>query len=126
MTAAGASLHISSMASWSPNQSEPLTVSYMCQRQSSGPMFPSAALMPPCAATVWLRVGKSLLMHAVDRPASARPRGARAQAGAAGAHDDDIVRVVNELIGTQSGLPKAMRSTAKTPSAASAAWTKPD
>src|SRR5438093_514657 len=31
------------MASWSPSQSEPLTVSYMCQRQSSSPMLPSAA-----------------------------------------------------------------------------------
>lgn len=26
-------------------------------------MLPSAALMPPCAATVWLRVGNSLVMH---------------------------------------------------------------
>ena len=36
-----------SMASWSPNQSEPFTVSYMCQRQSSGPIFPRLAEMPP-------------------------------------------------------------------------------
>ena len=40
-------------------------------------MLPSAALMPPCAATVWLRVGKSLVMQAVDSPASARPSVAR-------------------------------------------------
>ena len=26
-------------------------------------MFPRAALMPPCAATVCERVGKSLVMH---------------------------------------------------------------
>ena len=77
MTAAGASLHMNSIASWSPSQSEPLTVSYMCQRQSSSPMLPSAALMPPWAATVWLRVGNSLVMQAVDRPLSARPSVAR-------------------------------------------------
>src|SRR6185503_6574941 len=74
ITAAGASLHISSMASWSPSQSDPLTVSYMCQRQSSSPMLPSAALMPPCAATVWLRVGNTLVMHAVDISADAALR----------------------------------------------------
>ena len=33
--------------------------------------------MPPWAATVWLRVGKSLEMHAVLNPASARPNAAR-------------------------------------------------
>ena len=42
----------------------------------------------------------------------------RAQPGAAGPDDDHIVGVVDEFIGTQSGLPKAMRSTANTPSAA--------
>ncbi len=66
-----------SMASWSPSQSEPFTVSYMCQRQSSSPMLPSEAETPPCAATVWLRVGKTLVTQAVFRPASARPRVAR-------------------------------------------------
>ena len=65
MTAGIAWRHMYSIASWSPSQSEPLTVSYMCQRQSSGPMLPSAAEMPPCAATVWLRVGKTLVMQAV-------------------------------------------------------------
>ena len=29
--------------------------------------------MPPCAATVWLRVGNTLLMQAVLRPATAQP-----------------------------------------------------
>ena len=77
MTAAGASLHMNSMASWSPSQSEPLTVSYICQRQSSSPMLPRAADMPPWAATVWLRVGNTLVRHAVDSPASARPNVAR-------------------------------------------------
>ena len=66
-----------SMASWSPSQSDPFTVSYMCQRQSSSPMLPSAAPMPPCAATVWLRVGNTLVMQAVFKPAAPMPRVAR-------------------------------------------------
>src|SRR6267154_2248495 len=73
MTAGIASRHMYSIASWSPSQSEPLTVSYMCQRQSSGPMLPSAAEMPPCAATVCERVGNTLEMQAVLKPASAQP-----------------------------------------------------
>src|SRR5579862_3071242 len=36
MMAGMPSRHMYSIASWSPSQSEPLTVSYMCQRQSSG------------------------------------------------------------------------------------------
>src|SRR5919106_1385656 len=51
MTAASASRHRYSIASWSPSQSDPLTVSYMCQVQWSGPILPSEAEMPPCAAT---------------------------------------------------------------------------
>ncbi len=118
MTAAGASLHMSSMASWSPSQSEPLTVSYMCQRQSSSPMLPSAAQMPPCAATVWLRVGKSLVMQAVERPALGEPeRGA--QSRAAGADDDDVVGVIDERVGAHAAPPNATFSTANTPAAAS-------
>ena len=66
-----------SMASWSPSQSDPLTVSYMCQRQSSSPMLPSEAATPPCAATVCERVGNTLVMHAVRRPASEQPTTAR-------------------------------------------------
>ncbi len=66
-----------SMQSWSPSQSDPLTVSYMCQRQSSAPMLPSAAPMPPCAATVWLRVGNTLVMQAVFSPAAPIPSVAR-------------------------------------------------
>jgi hypothetical protein len=42
----------------------------------NGTYFPRAALIPPCAATVWDRVGNSLLMHAVLKPASARPKAA--------------------------------------------------
>ena len=33
--------------------------------------------MPPCAATVWLRVGNTLVMQAVFRPFSAMPKVAR-------------------------------------------------
>ena len=80
MIAGIASLHIYSMASWSPSQSAPLTVSYMCQRQSSSPMLPSAAEMPPWAATVCERVGKTLVMQAVRRPFSAMPKVARSPA----------------------------------------------
>jgi hypothetical protein len=66
-----------SIASWSPSQSEPLTVSYMCQDQWSGELLPSEAAIPPCAATVWLRVGNTLVMQAVRRPPSAAPIVAR-------------------------------------------------
>ena len=76
-TAGIASRHIYSIASWSPSQSDPFTVSYMCQRQSSGPMLPSAAPIPPCAATVWLRVGNTLVTHAVFSPAAPNPNAAR-------------------------------------------------
>src|SRR5438132_4814822 len=68
MTAGIAWRHMYSIASWSPSQSEPLTVSYICQRQSSSLILPSAAAIPPCAETVWLRVGNTLLMQAVFRP----------------------------------------------------------
>src|ERR1700733_14462799 len=66
-----------SMESWSPSQSDPLTVSYMCQRQSSACMLPSAAEMPPCAATVCERVGNTFVRQAVLRPFSASPNVAR-------------------------------------------------
>jgi hypothetical protein len=80
MTAGIAWRHMYSMASWSPSQSDPLTVSYMCQRQSSSLMLPSAAAMPPCAATVWLRVGNTLVMQAVFSPSCVAPRVARSPA----------------------------------------------
>src|SRR5437764_1669290 len=60
-----------SIASWSPSQSEPLMVSYMCQSQLSSDMLPSAAPMPPWAATVCERVGKTFDRTATERPASA-------------------------------------------------------
>jgi hypothetical protein len=36
--------------------------------------------MPPCAATVWLRVGNTFDRHAVLKPASAKPNVARSPA----------------------------------------------
>ena len=65
------------MASWSPSQSDPLTVSYMCHCQLSSPILPSEAEMPPWAATVWLRVGKTLVTQATFSPCWAAPRAAR-------------------------------------------------
>lgn len=66
-----------SIASWSPSQSDPFTVSYMCQRQSSLCILPSEAEMPPCAATVCERVGNTFVMQAVRSPASLQPTTAR-------------------------------------------------
>src|SRR6476469_7963474 len=60
-----------SIASWSPSQSEPLIVSYMCHSQRSSDMFPSDAPIPPCAATVCERVGNTFDRTATVRPASA-------------------------------------------------------
>lgn len=48
----------------------------MCQRQSSSDILPSAALMPPCAATVCDLVGNSFVTQAVLKPASAQPMAA--------------------------------------------------
>ena len=97
-----------SMASWSPSQSEPLTVSYMCQRQSSGPMLPSEAEMPPCAATVWLRVGNTLVMQAVLQALVGHAEGG-AQAGAAGADHDHVVLVVDDRVGAAADIDRARR-----------------
>ena len=52
-------------------------VSYMCQRQSSASMLPSEAPTPPCAATVWLRVGNTWVIQAVFRPEAPMPNVAR-------------------------------------------------
>src|SRR5207249_11345807 len=76
-TTCGAMRHMYSIASWSPSQSEPLIVSYMCQSQLSSDMLPSDAPMPPCAATVCERVGKTFDSTATLRPASASCNDAR-------------------------------------------------
>src|SRR5437763_188280 len=49
----------------------------MCQSQLSSPMLPSAAPTPPCAATVWERVGKTFESTATRRPACASSSDAR-------------------------------------------------
>src|SRR4029450_13174582 len=122
MIAGMASRHMYSMGSWSPSQSDPLTVSYMCQRQSSSPMLPSAAAMPPCAATVCERVGKTLVMQAVFRPASLAPTPPRSpephappppasaapphapEPGPASSYHDDVVAVFGDRIGAPVDL----------------------
>src|SRR5437016_12048856 len=76
-TTSGAVLHMYSIASWSPSQSEPLIVSYMCHSQLSSDMLPSDAPIPPCAATVCDRVGKTFDSTATDKPASASCNDAR-------------------------------------------------
>ena len=53
--------------------------------------------MPPCAATVWLRVGNTLVMHGGLQAFFGHAQGGP-QAGSAGAHDDDVVGVVDNLI----------------------------
>ena len=58
--------------------------------------------MPPCAATVCERVGNTLVMQAVRRPAS-RAADHGAQARAAGADHDDVVGVVFDRIGFSVG-----------------------
>jgi hypothetical protein len=51
--------------------------------------------MPPCAATVWLRVGNTLVMQAVLEALFGHAEG-RAQARAAGADHDHVVFVIDE------------------------------
>ena len=53
--------------------------------------------MPPCAATVWLRVGKHF-RQARRRQALLGETERRAQARAAGADDDHVVAVVDEFV----------------------------
>ena len=54
--------------------------------------------MPPCAATVCERVGKTLVMQAVRKPGLAAADDG-AQARAAGADNDDIVGMIFDRIG---------------------------
>src|SRR4051794_12393466 len=75
MISSGASRHMTSIASWSPRKSEPLTVSKAWDSQeSSGLMAP---LMPPAAATEWERTGWTLEMMPTVAPASAAAVAAR-------------------------------------------------
>ena len=72
-------------------------------------MLPSEAEMPPWAATVCERVGKTLVMQAVFSPASLQPSVAR-RPGAAGADDDDVVGVIGERIGAAVDLRRGRAS----------------
>ena len=93
------------MASLSPSQSDPLTVSYMCHCQLSGPIFCSDAAMPPCAATVCERVGNTLVMQAVLKPLLGHAeRGA--QARAAGADHHHVEFVVDEFVSGHAANPR--------------------
>src|SRR4051794_32949437 len=74
-SSSGAARHMTSIASWSPRKSEPLTVSYAWDSQVSSGF--SAALIPPAAATECERTGCTLLMIATDAPSSAAARAAR-------------------------------------------------
>src|SRR5262249_568555 len=69
----------------------------MCQRQSSSPILPSAAAMPPCAATVCERVGNTLVMHAVRRPASLHPTTPQNTKPASTNHDDVVAMILNRI-----------------------------
>ncbi len=55
--------------------------------------------MPPCAATVCERVGKTLLI-AGGAQAGLRAADDRAQPGAAGADDDDVELMIGDRIGS--------------------------
>jgi hypothetical protein len=94
---------MNSIASWSPSQSEPLIVSYMCHSQLSSPMLPSDAPMPPCAATVCERVGNTFDSTATDRPERASCSEAR-MPGTARA-DDQRVEPANGNVGGHQCAP---------------------
>src|ERR1700756_72752 len=85
------------MESWSPSQSEPLTESYMCQRQSSSPMLPSAAAVAPFAAPGCGGGGNNLGVEGGAQAVfAAAAHGA--QAGAAGADHHHVVGVILDRI----------------------------
>src|SRR4029077_11562336 len=89
---------MNSIASWSPSQSDPLTVCYMCHSQGSSPMLPSAAPMPPCAATVCERVGNTLDSTATARPASESCSAARRPAPPAPTTTTSTLRFANATL----------------------------
>src|SRR3954466_13759871 len=73
----GASRVKTSIESWSPMKSDPLTVSYAWISGLSSAAFPSAALMPPSAAPECERVGWSFEIIATSAPASYASMAAR-------------------------------------------------
>ena len=99
-----------SMASWSPSQSEPLTVSYMCQRQSSGPMLPSEA-RDAALRRHGVAAGREHLGDAGGFQALGGQAESGAQAGAAGADHDHVVLVIDHLVGVAADIDRAGRCT---------------
>ena len=94
MTGLGASRHMNSMASWSPSQSEPLTVSYIAAvpvifRRVARAGGDAALVPPPCANGL-----EDLVRHG-GLEAGFRQLDYGAQTGAAGAYDHRVkVRTV--------------------------------
>src|ERR1700719_1398341 len=92
MTAGIASRHIYSIASWSPSQSEPRTVSNMCQRQSAE-RGADAALRGDGVAAGREHLGDAGGIEPRCDHAECRPK-----SRTAGAEDDDVERVVDDVV----------------------------
>src|SRR5271163_914283 len=93
MTAGIASRHRYSIASWSPSQSEPLTVSNMCQRQSSFFILPRAALRGDRVTARRKHLGDAGGIE----PGRDHPQ-CRPQSGAAGTKDDDVKEMIDDVV----------------------------
>src|SRR3977135_930521 len=108
-TSLGASRTMNSIASWSPSQSEPFTVSYMCHSHESSPMLPSAAPIPPCAATVCERVGNTLQSTATLTPRSDSCAGARGPAPPAPPTTASKLRLATATLDSPENLHRPYR-----------------
>src|SRR5207245_4754169 len=109
-TSLGASRTMNSIASWSPSQSEPFTVSYMCHSHESSPMLPSAAPIPPCAATVCERVGNTLESTATLKPASDNCSAARRPAPPAPTTTASKLRFATATLASPEALSRPHRA----------------
>src|SRR5262245_21516548 len=100
MMAGTASRHMSSMASWSPSQSEPLTVSYMCQRQVVRPHVAErrrdTALRRHGVAAGGEYLGDARGLQAFGRHAEGGPQ--------AGADHDHVVFVIDHRVGVAADI----------------------
>ena len=74
----------------------------MCQVQWSGPMLPSAG-GDPALRRDGMAAGREDLGDAGGLQALLGRAHRRAQAGAAGADDDDVIDMVDDLVGAQAG-----------------------
>src|SRR5260370_37852700 len=68
-------------------------------------MLTRLAAMPPCAATVWLRVGNTFVIQAVVKPASTDPWVARKPAPPAPTTTTSNVWSMNLYVGVEFMLP---------------------